>query len=133
MRPVCGRNFNFHLFHRERRCRQPSDTHMVGERLAPTAAGLHFWRTGPMTAESPKKFKEPIAIVGIGCRLPGGIKDPESFYEFLKEKRSAIAEVPKDRWSDSFYDAEPGVSGKATTKWGGFVDDLYGFDPQFFD
>ena len=81
-----------------------------------------------------KRYREPIAIVGIGCRLPGGSNDPKSFYKFLKNKGSAIGEVPKNRWSnESFYDAEPGISGKSTTKWGGFIDDLYGFDPGFFD
>lgn len=81
-----------------------------------------------------KSYREPIAIVGIGCRLPGGSNDAKSFYSFLKNKGSAISEIPKDRWSiEGFYDPEPGVSGKSTTKWGGFVNDLYGFDPGFFD
>ncbi len=85
-------------------------------------------------AKSYKTYREPIAIVGIGCRLPGSSNSPHAFFEFLKSKNSAIREIPEDRWSiDSFYDTEPGVTGKATSKWGGFIDDVYGFDPSFFD
>lgn len=77
--------------------------------------------------------KEGIAIVGIGCRFPGGINDAESFWKLLVEGREAVAEIPADRWNvERFYDAEPGLAGKSVAKRGGFIDGLDQFDPQFF-
>ncbi len=75
---------------------------------------------------------EPIAIIGIGCRFPGA-KDPESFWQLLRNGVDAIAEVPKDRWDiDAFYDPEPGKPGKMSTRWGGFLEQVDQFDPSFF-
>jgi len=75
---------------------------------------------------------EPIAVVGIGCRFPGA-KNPEAFWQLLCEGGDAIAEVPPNRWDiDQFYDSEPGKSGKMSTRWGGFLEQVDGFDPAFF-
>ncbi|MFW5665084.1 MAG: thioester reductase domain-containing protein, partial [Coleofasciculus sp.] len=75
---------------------------------------------------------EPIAIIGIGCRLPGA-KNPESFWQLLRNGVDAITEVPKDRWDiDAFYDPEPGKPGKMSTRWGGFLDRVDQFDSSFF-
>jgi len=77
--------------------------------------------------------KEGIAIIGIGCRFPGGVNDTESFWKLLVEGREAVSDVPPDRWNvERFYDAEPGLVGKTIAKRGGFVDGLDQFDPQFF-
>lgn len=74
-----------------------------------------------------------IAIIGIGCRFPGGINDTEAFWKLMVEGREAVSEVPPDRWNVArFYDAEPGVVGKSIAKRGGFVDGIDQFDPQFF-
>jgi len=76
---------------------------------------------------------EGIAIIGIGCRFPGGVNDVDSFWKLLEEGREAVSEVPPDRWNiERFYDAEPGIVGKSIAKRGGFVDGLDQFDPQFF-
>ncbi|MEO0946631.1 MAG: MupA/Atu3671 family FMN-dependent luciferase-like monooxygenase [Cyanobacteria bacterium J06641_5] len=76
---------------------------------------------------------EPIAIIGIGCRFPGGADTPEAFWQLLQDGRDAIAEVPKDRWDiDTYFDPDPTAPGKMTTRYGGFIDPLYAFDPQFF-
>ncbi|HBJ88019.1 MAG TPA: beta-ketoacyl synthase, partial [Verrucomicrobiales bacterium] len=76
---------------------------------------------------------EGIAIIGIGCRFPGGVNDTEAFWKVLVEGRDVVSEVPPDRWSvDRFYDAEPGLVGKTIAKWGGFVEGIDQFDPQFF-
>ena len=76
---------------------------------------------------------EPLAIVGIGCKLPGQVTGPKEFWSLLSEGRCGIREVPADRWStDLFYDANPKVMGKATTKWGGFIDGIRDFDAAFF-
>ena len=76
---------------------------------------------------------EPVAVVGIGCRFPGDVMGPESFWDLLVEGRSAISRVPADRWdADAFYHPDPLTPGHMTTKWGGFVPDIAGFDAEFF-
>jgi acyl transferase domain-containing protein/NADPH:quinone reductase-like Zn-dependent oxidoreductase len=76
---------------------------------------------------------EPIAIIGLGCRVPGGGDDPESFWELLRSGRDAVTEVPPDRWDVAqHYDPDPETPGKTYTKWGGFLRSVDGFDPQFF-
>src|SRR4030095_3651970 len=77
--------------------------------------------------------KERIAIIGIGCRFPGGVNDAEAFWKLLEEGRDAVCDVPADRWNvERFYDNETGLAGKSIAKRGGFVDGLDQFDPQFF-
>jgi acyl transferase domain-containing protein/acyl carrier protein len=76
---------------------------------------------------------EPIAIVGMACRLPGGIADTEQFWALLSEGRSAIGPVPKTRWdNDALFDPNPDVPGKTYSSVGGFVSDVDQFDPYFF-
>ncbi len=76
---------------------------------------------------------EPIAIVGIGCRLPGRANDPEAFWRLLEAGEDAITEVPADRWSlRRFHDPEPSRPGKSYSRWGGFIEGIDRFDPQFF-
>jgi len=75
---------------------------------------------------------DSIAIIGIGCRFPGA-KDPESFWQLLRNGVDAITEVPKQRWDiDKFYDPEPGTPGKMNTRWGGFLEQVDQFEPSFF-
>ena len=77
--------------------------------------------------------REPIAIIGIGCRLPGNVSNPAAYWELLCSGTDAIEEVPADRWDQfKFYDSEPGRQGKIITKWGGFVKNVDQFDPEFF-
>ena len=74
-----------------------------------------------------------MAVVGIGCRFPGDVVGPESFWQLLVDGEDAISEVPADRWdADEFYDPDPLAPGRMTTKWGGFVSDVAGFDADFF-
>jgi phthiocerol/phenolphthiocerol synthesis type-I polyketide synthase D len=78
-------------------------------------------------------FAEPIAVVGIGCRFPGNVTGPESFWRLLVDGVDAVDQVPADRWdADAFYDPDPAAPGRMTTKWGGFVSDVAGFDADFF-
>ncbi len=75
----------------------------------------------------------PVAVIGMGCRLPGGIDSPEQLWEALLRGDDLITEVPADRWDvDEFYDPEPGVPGRTVCKWGAFLDDAADFDPEFF-
>ena len=77
--------------------------------------------------------KERIAIIGVGCRFPGGVSSKESLWKLLVEGREGVVEVPPDRWNvERYYDAEPGVAGKSIALRGGFIDAIDQFDPQFF-
>jgi acyl transferase domain-containing protein/NADPH:quinone reductase-like Zn-dependent oxidoreductase/acyl carrier protein len=77
--------------------------------------------------------KDRIAIIGIGCRFPGGANDAESFWKLLVEGRDAVTDVPPDRWNvERYYDPEPGIAGKTFAKRAGFLDQIDKFDPQFF-
>ncbi|WP_433733983.1 SDR family NAD(P)-dependent oxidoreductase [Nocardia sp. CA-129566] len=76
---------------------------------------------------------DPMVIVGMGCRFPGGVHTPEQLWELLCAGRDAIGEVPPDRWDvDAFYDPDPAALGAMYTRWGGFVDGVDQFDPAFF-
>ncbi|HEY1439734.1 MAG TPA: type I polyketide synthase, partial [Mycobacterium sp.] len=76
---------------------------------------------------------EPVAVVGIGCRFPGGAVGPEGYWAFLANGRDAISEVPSDRWdADALYDPDPFAPGRMASKWGGFLPDVAGFDADFF-
>lgn len=75
----------------------------------------------------------PIAVIGMSCRLPGGIDSPELLWEALIRGDDFVTEVPPDRWdADEYYDPEPGVPGRSVSKWGAFLDDVAGFDAEFF-
>ncbi|MFC6010851.1 type I polyketide synthase [Nocardia lasii] len=75
-----------------------------------------------------------IAIVGIGCRFAGGIDSPESFWDFIVDKRDGVVEMPADRWDwRRYYDPEPRTPGRSYTKHGAFMTtDPWEFDPDFF-
>ncbi len=77
---------------------------------------------------------EPIAVVGMGCRFPGGANSPDDYWNLLKNGVDAIKEVPKERWDiDALYDPNPEAPGRMTTRWGGFLDQaLDSFDATFF-
>ncbi len=76
---------------------------------------------------------DPIAIIGIGCRFPGGCGEPESFWRLLAEGRDAVSDVPGDRWNArAFYDPEPGTPGKTNALKAGFIEGIDLFDAAFF-
>ncbi|WP_170119449.1 type I polyketide synthase [Tumebacillus permanentifrigoris] len=78
-------------------------------------------------------LKNAIAIVGMGCRFPGGVASPDQYWELLKNGTDAIREVPADRWCKAdFYHPDREKPGKMVTRWGGFLDQIDQFDPQFF-
>jgi acyl transferase domain-containing protein/acyl carrier protein len=76
----------------------------------------------------------PIAIVGMGCRFPGGASSPQAFWELLSNGVDAVCEVPADRWDwRRFYDPDPDKPGKVYVKRGAFLRErVTEFDPMFF-
>jgi epothilone polyketide synthase E len=76
---------------------------------------------------------EPIAVIGIGCRFPGGADGPEAFWELLAEGRDAVADLPRDRWDiDDLYDPDPAAPGKITSRRAACIGEVDRFDPDFF-
>ncbi len=80
-----------------------------------------------------RQRSEPIAVIGIGCWLPGGVRDAASYWTLLRDGVDAIREVPPERWNiDEYYDPAADTPGKMATRWGGFVDGIDRFDADFF-
>ncbi|TJZ49606.1 SDR family NAD(P)-dependent oxidoreductase [Streptomyces piniterrae] len=76
---------------------------------------------------------EPIAVVGLGCRFPGGAHDPERFWDLLKSRTDATSTVPEGRWdAERLHDPEAATPGTVRTRRGGFLDSVDTFDAEFF-
>jgi acyl transferase domain-containing protein len=77
--------------------------------------------------------RHDVAIVGIGCRFPGGVSDVESFWRLLSEGKDAITEIPRDRIDlNHYFDAAPATPGRIMSRWGGYLDRIDEFDADFF-
>ncbi|MGB9226191.1 SDR family NAD(P)-dependent oxidoreductase, partial [Mycobacterium sp.] len=109
----------------------------------PTPNGLARYIRGEL-AGAPQEIKhapaaratgdDPIAIVGMSCRYPGGIDSPEALWDMLIQGRDVLSEFPGDRGWDlaNLYNSDPDVVGTCSTRTGGFVDGVADFDPAFF-
>lgn len=76
---------------------------------------------------------EPLAVIGLGCRFPGGADSPDAYWRLLQDGVDAVREVPRDRWDiDEYYDADPDAPGRTYSRWGGFLERVDGFDAEFF-
>ncbi|NEO44417.1 MAG: SDR family NAD(P)-dependent oxidoreductase, partial [Moorea sp. SIO4A3] len=91
---------------------------------------------GAADTQLPQKrseWNEPIAIIGMSCRFPGGASDPEKFWQLLQGGISAREEIPAQRWKiEAYYDPDPDAPGKMLTRYGHFIEDVEQFDPSFF-
>src|SRR5215211_8785751 len=80
-----------------------------------------------------RRRHEPIAIIGIGCRFPGGVASPEDLWDLVINGQDAIGEFPTDRgWNLDIYDPDPSALQKRYTRHGGFLYDAPDFDAPFF-
>lgn len=74
-----------------------------------------------------------IAVIGMGCRFPGGVDTPALFWQMLKEGRAALGPIPASRWDHAaWYDPNPDVPGKSYVRAAHFLDAIDGFDAHFF-
>ncbi len=87
-------------------------------------------RPGP----PPRSDREPIAIIGMGCRFPGGVSTPDAYWQLLCAGTDAIRDFPPERWDlRRFYAPDPDTPGTFAVTQAGFLDEnIYAFDPQFF-
>lgn len=74
-----------------------------------------------------------IAVIGIGCRFPGGADSPEAFWKMLMDGVDAVSEMPRERWDfEPHFDPRPGMPGRTYSHWGGLVEGIDQFDAEFF-
>ncbi|MGC2638170.1 MAG: polyketide synthase, partial [Acidobacteriaceae bacterium] len=103
------------------------------EKLSPKRLALLALEMHAKLQHVERQQNEPIAIVGMGCRIPGAEAGPEAFWELLRKGSDAIGEVPSERWdSAAYYDPDPDVPGRISTRWGGFLSQIDCFDAAFF-
>ena len=77
---------------------------------------------------------EPIAVVGIGCRLPGGSGQSRGFWDLLINGRNAVTEIPADRWDlEAYYDPDPDAPARTYARHGAFIDNIRDFDAALFN
>jgi phthiocerol/phenolphthiocerol synthesis type-I polyketide synthase A len=101
----------------------------TGDALVTRLCGGTGAEVAPATfpAPTPAGFGEPVAVIGVGCRLPGGVHGPGDYWRLLSEGVDAIRRVPEDRWRD--FTAFPPADAPS---YGGYLDDIAGFDADFF-
>ncbi|MCP4397915.1 MAG: SDR family NAD(P)-dependent oxidoreductase [bacterium] len=80
------------------------------------------------------KRREPVAVIGMGCRFPGGADTPEKFWQILANGVDTVRDIPGNRWNiREYYDTEPGTPGKMYIRQAAFLDDVETFDAEFFE
>ncbi|WP_393055898.1 type I polyketide synthase [Streptomyces sp. LN549] len=109
-----------------------TDSPIVASRPAPDAARI-VARLRERIEKLERTRSEPIALIGVGCRLPGGVRSMEDYWDLLSGGVDAITPIPASRWDGpSFYDPDPETPGRMRMQYGAFVDGVDEFDPYFF-
>jgi acyl transferase domain-containing protein/acyl carrier protein/short-subunit dehydrogenase len=97
------------------------------------AGAAELGERSSLAARTGAGVAEPIAVVGLACRFPGGANSPAAYWSLLSQGVDAITAVPAERWDqEAYYDDDPATAGKSITRWGGFIDAVDHFDPLFF-
>ncbi len=103
------------------------------EKLSPKRLALLAVELQSKLEQLEQKRQEPIAIIGMGCRIPGTGGGPETYWELLRQGQDAIGPVPEDRWNaESYYNPDPDAPGCISTKSGSFLNQVDEFDAPFF-
>ncbi|MEU9332326.1 amino acid adenylation domain-containing protein [Streptomyces sp. NPDC048290] len=107
--------------------------HFTVRTLAAYLAGDTAPRPEPVPASPRADRDEPIAVIGMACRLPGDVSTPEEYWELLERGGDGIVDIPKDRWdAEALYDPDPETPGTSYCRRGGFVRSIDLFDAPFF-
>jgi acyl transferase domain-containing protein/NADPH-dependent curcumin reductase CurA/short-subunit dehydrogenase len=103
------------------------------EALSAAKLALAVRQLRSVQPDSDLVYSEPIAVVGIGCRFPGGVRSAGEYWQFLHSHGDAISEIPAERWDpERYYSPDSNAEGRMNTRWGGFLEDVDQFDASFF-
>jgi len=101
--------------------------------LSPEKRALLEKRLKETTPASVPPAPDSIAVIGMGCRFPGGANSPDAFWELLTRGFDAVTQTPPQRWdAEAFFDPDPATAGKANTRWGAYLDEVDQFDAGYF-
>src|SRR6202048_2818432 len=101
--------------------------------LSPGKRALLEKRLKETTPPSVPPAADSIAVIGMGCRFPGGASSPNAFWDLLTCGFDAVTQTPPQRWdAEAFFDPDPTTAGKTNTRWGAYLDEMDQFDAGFF-
>ncbi|MEU2272992.1 beta-ketoacyl synthase N-terminal-like domain-containing protein, partial [Streptomyces olindensis] len=108
--------------------------HPTPERLAAHLRASFSGAEDPTATTAPAPdVDDPVVVVGMACRYPGGVASPEGLWDLVRSGGEGVSEFPGDRgWDADLFDGDPGRSGKSYTRHGGFLHDAGDFDAEFF-